>query len=391
MAKGHIRQRGKNSWELKFDAGRDPATGLRKTQYVSFRGSKREAQIALAKQIAAVSEDTYVEPTKVTVAAWVRERIDIWEAKGDITARTSQRYRQLCENQIVPFIGGTLLQKLTTKNVEVWHLTLGESGRRSGRGGVTAQTILHAHRVLAAALRDAQRHGSVHRNVAQLMPPPTVEDKKATILKETDIGRLQVELRGHNIYAPAIVALYTGMRLGEVLALRWCHVDLDQAVANVCEALEETKAHGLRVKKPKNHLCREIDLPDIVVETLRDHRRQQLELRLQLGIGKMPDDAVVFPNIEGGHQWPRAVSQAWGRTAERLGIPDVTFHGLRHTHASQLIDAGLDVVTVSSRLGHKDANVTLKIYAHVFERADKKNKRKASEAINDALAGASGS
>jgi integrase len=386
MAKGHIRQRGKNSWELKFDAGRDPATGLRKTQYVSFKGSKREAQTELAKLITAVSDDAYVEQTKTTVASWVRERIDIWEAKGDITARTSQRYRQLCENQIVPFIGATRLQKLTTTDVEAWHLTLGERGKRSGRGGVTARTILHAHRVLSAALRDAQRHGRVQRNVAQLQRPPRIEHKEAVILDEHGAERLLVELRGHSLYAPAVVALYTGMRLGEVLALRWCHVDLSDQLMRVCEALEETKAHGLRVKKPKKNSGRDIDLPDIVVDTLSDHRRQQLELRMQLGLGKLPDDALVFPNIEGDHQWPRAVSQGWGRIAKRLGIPDVTFHNLRHTHASQLIDAGLDVVTISKRLGHKDPSVTLKTYAHLFERANAKNKRKASKAINDALA-----
>jgi integrase len=389
MAKGHIRQRGKHSWELKFDAGRDPATSLRKTQYVSFNGSKREAQTELAKLIAAVSDDTYVERTKITVAAWVRERIDVWEAKGDITARTSQRYRQLCENQIVPFIGATRLQRLNTTHVEAWHLNLGERGKRSGRGGVAARTILHAHRVLSAALRDAQRHGRVQRNVAQLQRPPRTEHKEAAILDERGAERLLIELRGHNLYAPAIVALYTGMRLGEVLALRWCHVDLSGQLIRLCEALEETKAHGLRVKKPKNNLCREIDLPDILVETLSDHRRQQLELRMQLGLGKLPDDAIVFTNMEGDHQWPRAVSQGWGRIAKRLGIPDVTFHALRHTHVSQLIDAGLDVVTISKRLGHKDPNVTLKIYAHAFERANDKDKRKASRAINDALAGAS--
>jgi integrase len=240
-----------------------------------------------------------------------------------------------------------------------------------------------------APSKDTTIVGRVQRNIAKLQPPPRVEHKEATILDETSAGRLQLELRDHHLYGLAIVALYTGMRLGEVLALRWCHVDLDQAVANVCEALEETKRHGLRVKKPKNYLCREIDLPDIVVDTLSDHRRQQLELRMQLGIGKMPDDAIVFPNLEGKHQWPRAVSQAWGRIAERLGIPDVTFHGLRHTHASQLIDAGLDVVTISKRLGHKDPNVTLKVYAHAFDRANDKDRRKASKAINDALAGSS--
>ena len=97
--KGHIRQRGKRSFELKFDAGRDPATGERKIKYISFKGTKREAQIKLAELIASVGKGAYVEPHKVTVAEFVRARVDQWEAAGDISARTAQRYRQLARTR----------------------------------------------------------------------------------------------------------------------------------------------------------------------------------------------------------------------------------------------------------------------------------------------------
>src|SRR5262245_23607500 len=99
--RGHIRRRGRESWELKFDAGRDP-TGKRKIQYVAFRGSKREAQAKLTELLAAVGKGDYVEPTKATVTDFVRGRVDQWEAAGNISARTAQRYRQLLKNQIEP-------------------------------------------------------------------------------------------------------------------------------------------------------------------------------------------------------------------------------------------------------------------------------------------------
>ena len=102
--KGHIRQRGRNSFELKFDAGRDPATGKRRIQYASFKGTKREAQIKLAALITSVGAGSYVDPSKSTVAEFVRGRVDQWQAAGDISARTAQRYRQLVENQIAPHI-----------------------------------------------------------------------------------------------------------------------------------------------------------------------------------------------------------------------------------------------------------------------------------------------
>ena len=113
------------------------------------------------------------------------------------------------------------------------------------------------------------------------------------------------------------------------------------------------KAHGLRLKSPKSQAGRrDISLHEIVVDALRDHRRQQLELRMALGAGKPSADALVFPDLEDGPQAPSNVSRAWGLVAADLGMPEITLHGLRHTHASQLIEAGVDIVTISKRLGH---------------------------------------
>jgi len=203
------------------------------------------------------------------------------------------------------------------------------------------------------------------------------------ILAIEQVKALLPALTGRPIYAPAVVALFTGIRRGELLALRWSNVDLDASVALVREALEETKA-GVRFKAPKTkNGVRDITLPDLVVEVLRDHRRQQLEQRLALGVGKLPDDALVFPGPNGGPQSPRDLSTLWAQEAARVSLESVTFHALRHTHASQLIDAGVDIVTISRRLGHASPNVTLAIYAHLFRKSDDK----AAQAINAALAG----
>src|SRR5262249_43947411 len=109
MSRGHIRRRGLHSWELKFDAGSDH-TGKRKIQYVSFKGTRREAQAKLTELLAAIGQGDYVEPSKVPVIDFVRARVDQWEAAGNISARTAQRYRQLIENQIAPHLGSKVLQ-----------------------------------------------------------------------------------------------------------------------------------------------------------------------------------------------------------------------------------------------------------------------------------------
>jgi integrase len=377
--KGNITKRGKNSWRLKFDAGRND-DGERKIQYHTFRGTKREAQNKLTELMASVGQGSYVEPNKVTVAAFVGQRIDQWEASGKISAVTAARYRELNDNQITPFIGAMTLQKLRRLDIESWHTTLRNNGHAQGKGGVGARTIGHAHRVLSKALMDAAKDHLVVNVVTKLEAPPKPDDDEMIIVR--DVPAFIEKLKTGRLCVPAMVALFTGMRRGEVLALRWGRIDLDRKVIEVREALEPAPERQVRFKKPKTKAGkRDITLPDILVDTLREYRRSQLELRLKLGIGKLQGDDLLFPDIDGSPITPNTLSVAWVNFAKRIGMPEVTFHALRHTHASQLIDAGVDIVTISKRLGHAKPDITLRVYSHLFRNDD----GKAAAAINAAL------
>jgi integrase len=371
---GHIRRRGERSWELKFDLGRDPATGKREIRYRSFKGTKREAQVKLTELTAAVVGGSYVEASKITVADFVRARIGQWEAAPDgITARTAQRYRQLTEHQIAPYLGGKTLQKLTRLDIEGWHNAL-------HRAGLAARTIGHAHRVLHQALNDAESDGMVTKNVCRLHKAPKVTEREMVIVQ--DVPGFIAKIQGSRLYVHAVLALVTGMRLGEVLALQDRSVDLDKKVIHVREALEETKKHGVRIKTPKTKAGRrDITLPKIAVDALSAYRGKLLETRVKLGAGKLPNDALLFANLAGKPLRPGNVSSDWGELAASIGMPEITFHGLRHTHASQLIASGVDIVTISKRLGHAKPSVTLATYAHMFTTDDSK----AAAAINAAL------
>jgi integrase len=370
--KGHIRERSPGHWAIVIEM-RDPVTEKRKRKWHSFKGAKREAQVKCAELVAAMSRGSYVERSKITVAEFVRSRIDQWEAAGEITARTAQRYRQLLDNQIVPHLGTKSLQKITRLDIEGWHTTL-------RNGGLAARTIGHAHRVLGKALRDAEKDNLIVKNATKLQRAPKVTDEEMVIVR--DVPALVDNLTGFRLRLPAMVALFTGMRLGEILALRWSRVDLDANVMQVREALEQTRAHGTRFKPAKTKAGRrDITLPDILVEALREHRKATLELRMQLGAGRLPDDALLFADIKGDPLSPNAQSAAWADFADSIDMPDVTFHALRHTRASQLIDAGVDIVTISKRLGHAKPDITLRIYAHLFRNDDSK----AAAAINAAF------
>ena len=368
---GHVRQRGKKGqWYAVIDV----AEGVkRKRRWRKLEGTysgKLEAQKACERLIAQQGDGTYVDRSKMTAAKFVRERINQWEAATIISARTAQRYRQLAENQIAPHLGSKPLQKLARLDVEAWH-----TARR--QGGLAARTIGHAHRVLGKALRDAEKDNLVIKNVCKLERPPRVTDEEMVIVR--DVAALLAKLRHWRLGPVAMVALFTGMRLSEVLALRWSRIDPDRKMIEIREALEQTKAHGIRFKSAKTRAGRrDITLPDILVDALREHRKRQLELRMQIGAGRLPDDALLFATIEGDPLTPNGVSMAWSDFADGAGISDVTFHALRHTHASQLIDAGVDIVTISKRLGHSKPDITLRVYAHLFRKDD----GKAAEAIN---------
>ena len=286
-----------------------------------------------------------------------------------------ERYRGLVENQIKPHLGTIPLQKLRPANVAGWIQTL------IGLGKLSTRSIRHAHGVLRTALNHAAAIEVVERNVASIIKPPTLERSEITTLKEDEIADTLEKMEGHSLYPIVALAIGTGARRGEIAALRWSDLDIDAATVRIERSLEQTK-DGLRIKPPKTAAGRRtLSLPAFAVKAVREHRRQQLELRLALGAGTLPADMPVFGDVEGNWPSPYSITDRWRDAIKSRKIPKVTFHALRHSHASALIAAGLDVVTVSRRLGHASPALTLSVYSHLFNNKDEA----AALAIDDAL------
>jgi integrase len=365
---GHVRRRGERSWELKYDVGAD-ATGRRKTRYASFKGTKRDAEIELAKLVTASAQGEQVDPSKVTVA----EFLDRWErdwATSNVSPKTLERYIELMRMHVRPRIGAVRLQKLKLADLSELYATLQREGRGPKRG-LAARTVGHVHRVLHGALARAVDWGVVQQNVASRVTPPRVPDQEVEILTADQVHAVLKTARGKPIFQIAALALASGMRRGELLATRWQDIDLDAAKITIARSLEQTKAGGLRFKLPKTkHGRRTISLPLSAVTELKVHRRAQQELRLALGGGKLPTSALLFADIDGQPRKPNAVTKDWERIATAAGVAFANLHTLRHTHASHLIANGLDVLTISRRLGHSTPTITLAIYGHLFPQTD---------------------
>jgi integrase len=374
-------RRGRHSFELKFDAGTDPITRKRVTRYASFKGTRRDAEIELARLVAAFSKGEYVDPSKITVA----EFLDRWErdwASVNVSPKTLERYSEILRKHIRAHVGAVQLQKLRPAHLAELYAKLAREGRAPGVG-LAPRTVLHVHRVFHRALGHAVQWNLLQQNPTDAVDAPRVEGREITILRAADIKLVLNALRGRALYVIAITTLGTGMRRSELCALRWQDVELDRALLRVEQTLEATKAR-LRIKAPKTKYGRRsITLPASLVTELRAHRKAQQEQRLALGLGKAPADALVFATWEGHTRHPDGLTKEWSNAMDAMKRPEITLHSLRHTHASQLIASGLDVLTISRRLGHGSPAITLAVYGHLFTNTDDR----AAQVIEAALSG----
>jgi len=359
--RGHIRERSPGRWAIVLEA-RDPITGKRRRRWVSFRGTKRQAEVEAARLVAEAQHGGAIEPTKITVAQFLDRFERDWVA-ANVTARSAERY-QAAFAHVRKHLGDLLLQRLAPADLARLYANL-------HRNGLAARTIKFIHVVLHRALGQAKVWGIIRDNPAEIAKPPKAPQQETAMLQPKEATRLLERLRDKPLYLIGSLGLATGMRRNEMLALRWRYLDLDHARLTVAQALEQTKAYGIRVKSPKTkHGKRTISLPAHVVTELRQHWKAQQEQRLALGRGRISDDAPVFATHDDKFMSPAAVTQAWMQQMELIGMPDVTLHSLRHTHASMLIKGGVDIITVSRRLGHGSPKITLEVYGHLVTGAD---------------------
>ncbi len=385
MRNGSITKRGKRSFRIKVELPRDPETGERRQHLETIRAwpdetvshARQRAKDRVVELLGELTRGEYVQSIDTTVEGYMRHWLD---APVGLNPKTIERYKQLAERQIYPHLGNIALQKLAEDHLQNWHGVLLARGGVDGRP-LSPQTVKHAHRLLHTALARAELGKLVLRNVASLVRPPKVPTKEVTSLTANQIGELLDGIRDHRLYAAAVVALGTGLRRGELLALRWRDVDLEAGFLTVVRSLGEAGGE-LYFKEPKSTAGRRsLSLAPFVIDALCDYRKEQLELRMALGLGKMPENALLFSTVDGEPISPNKVSRDWANLVRARKLPKISFHGLRHSNVSLLIDGGLDVYQVSRRIGHSSASLTLKTYTHLF----RSKESEAAEAIEAAF------
>lgn len=360
--KGHIRKRGKGSWSIVLDIGRD-VDGKRRQKWHSVKGSKRDAEREMARLVNELNTGSYVEPSKLTLSKYLDQWLDYVGPR--VAAKTLERYKGIMDSHVKPALGSHTLAKLKPLHIQSFYSDALANGRKNGDGGLSAQTVLHFHRVLHKALDQAVKWQLLLRNPADAVEPPKAERQQMTALSEAETATLLKTMEGTRLYVPVLIAVTTGLRRGELLALRWSDIDLDKGQLIVARSLEQTK-DGLRFKTPKTDKSRRrIALAEVTLRTLRKHKAAQAAEKLRLG-PLWEDNDLVITNPQGAPWLPDTFSGSFAGHIRRHDVKPLRLHDLRHTHATQLLRQGVHPKIVSERLGHSNISITLDTYSHVL-------------------------
>jgi integrase len=372
--RGHLRERSPGHWAIVLEA-RDGA-GKRKRRWFSFQGTKREAQRRCAELIADTRGGSATSPERMTVEQYLERWLD--HMRPLVSPKSHQRYAQMARANLIPAIGATPLAKVTPMQISGAYAAM-------VRGGLAPATVAHVHRLLSQALKHAVRWRILPANPCSDVSPPRVERRELRVWNTQTMAAALDAARGWQCYVPILLASLCGMRLGEIAALRWRHVDLDRGLIAVVEAAEQTSA-GVRIKPPKSGKGRSVTLPALAVIELQAWRARQAEEFLRLGI-RPPDDTRVVTRGDGQPVQPNSIYHSWVRFLADTGLPRIRFHDLRHSHATALLSSGVHPKVASERLGHARVGITLDVYSHVLGNMQDS----AAAAIDAAFAEANGS
>jgi integrase len=314
------------------------------------------------------------EPLAEYLESWLTDTLP-----GTVKPATEASYGNIVRRHLIPTLGKVSLRKLTPGHVR--RLLREKSQESNGRDGMLSpRMVQYIHAVLRRALEQARRDELVVRNVAALVQPPRVPRQEYRWLTEEEAKRLVAAVRNDRLYAVYALALGLGLRRGEVLGLRWVDVDLDAAIITVRRSLQRLGGKLVLVEPKTKRSYRQVPLPRLCVDALREHRERQDKERADSPVW-LDEWGLVFTTKHGTPIEPRNLLRHFYGLCERLGLPRLRFHDLRHSCASLLLVRGVQPATIMETLGHAVIHTTMQ-YAHVMPRS----MREAAATMDDLLA-----
>lgn len=355
---GSIRSRGKGTWELTIDLGKD-ASGKRRRKFVHVRGPKSEAQRKLRDLLSTMDKGIPLGNRKVTFGDWLSK----WLAEyvvPNTSQKTIERYGGLIQKHIAPMLGAIELTKVTPSEIQALESHLSQQG-------MAPQGVHLVHNVISGAFKYALRMEAAWRNPAKAVTPPKITRDE---VEPPEIPRVRAILRlaeeqGHPLFACLHLMAYTGIRRGEALGLRHQDLNLEAGTMSVVQSLGRS-LKGLIIEPTKTRAGRRsIDIDNDTVAVLRAHLGDQLLRRMELG-NAYRDNGLVFPGPLGEPCNPMKLTRGFQSLVKKQGVQGAKLHDLRHFHATVLLQNGESLLLVAKRLGHASVSTTGDVYGHLL-------------------------
>jgi integrase len=359
----HLVNMGTKKWRIAIEVGRDPRTGKRKRKYQTFHGTKKEAELEKLKMIKKYKDGAPTEEitTKDYLLKWLQEY-----AKKNLAASTYRDYKTIVKKHLIPAFNKLKLKDLHARHIIKYQNNKLENGRLDGKGGLSNRTVQYHHRILSQALKHAvSPYEYINYNPCQRITAPSPNPPEIQPLSHEQANILLDHIEyDKSFYTLIYLDLYTGLRRGELLALKWKDIDFDNLRLHIRRSTEvirgtENSEGTIKYNKPKTESSiRTVDFDTDTAEVLMGYKNYME------GYNKAENLVFRLDNKKPMH--PDYVTRRFRRKANKVGLDQVRFHDIRHTHATWLLQAGVNPKIVQERLGHYDITITLKIYSHVI-------------------------
>jgi integrase len=376
------------SWVAQAITGVNPMTG--KPKRITFYGdTRKEVLEKLDSTKHDIKNGTFTEPSKMTFGEW----LDIWlneYAKPVVRSTTYDSYYRWIKNHIIPGLGGINLKELQPAQIQKFYNQKLTEKKKIKAGTLSPRSVRYMHTLIQEALEQALKEGKIIRNPAKATKPPRLVCREVGYLNEEEIINFLNNIADDYWYPAYILALGSGLRLGELMALTWGNIDFQKKTLKVKEAVSRVNTYQpdgpktkLEFHEPKSKKGkRTIPLPTQVIEELKKFKEKQREFNGGNLININEDKEFIFRWPDGKLIDPSQLSKHFLKLARDNGLENVTFHGLRHSYATALLQAGEHPKVVQELLGDSTISVVLDVYSHVVPGL----KEKATGKLEDILA-----
>lgn len=373
--RGHVRWRtntkGGGSWQIVLEKGVD-VNGKRTREYITVKGNKGQAKDELAKRISEYNSGSYIESSKMTVKMLIDQWLTVY-AVPQLAPSTVSGYKVNFYKHTIPYIGHILVQKLTGVEIQQMYTQLSQTG-------LSPRSVRYVHTTLHEVLQYAYKTRIIAINPADFVSPPKQRKYKAEVYNTDEVAKLLHCAKGTAMELPLMLDLETGLRRGELLALKWSDIDWEARTLTVERNLVCINGeHQFGSPKTKSG-NRKLLLSESLIEKLRQHRVRQNEIRLQLGSTYQNNDLVCCRD-DGSPYNTGSFSHKFANFLKKHGLKHIRLHDIRHTNATLMLENGIPAKIASERLGHSGIAITLDTYSHVSPKMQKEAVEKLSSDI----------